>query len=90
MPDWLINLLQKEGQIDQPGKPAHLPRSSSAASSSDTVSGVIPVLEQLLQQSTTTKYAYLCHPCVHHVSRLKREGNPYYTSSPDVKAKHIS
>lgn len=48
------------------------------------------MLEQLLQQSTTTKYAYLCHPCVHHVSRLKREGNPYYTSSPDVKAKHIS
>jgi len=37
--------------------------------------GIIPVLEQLLQQSTTTKYAYLCHPCVHHVSRLKREGS---------------
>ncbi|OIW29870.1 DUF1671-domain-containing protein [Coniochaeta ligniaria NRRL 30616] len=54
MPDWLINLLQKQGQVDQ--------------------SGVIPVLEQLLQQSNTTKYAYLCHSCVHHVSRLKREG----------------
>ncbi|KAH8908777.1 DUF1671-domain-containing protein [Coniochaeta sp. PMI_546] len=54
MPDWLINLLQKHGQVDQ--------------------GGVIPVLEQLLQQSSSTKYAYLCHSCVHHVSRLKREG----------------
>ncbi|KAB5575896.1 peptidase family C78-domain-containing protein [Coniochaeta sp. 2T2.1] len=54
MPDWLINLLQKHGQVDQPG--------------------IIPVLQQLLQQSSTTKYAYLCHPCVHHISRLRREG----------------
>ncbi|KAK1770663.1 DUF1671-domain-containing protein [Phialemonium atrogriseum] len=36
--------------------------------------GVIPVLEQLLAQSSTTKYAYLCHGCVHHVSKLKKEG----------------
>jgi hypothetical protein len=36
--------------------------------------GVIPVVAQLLEQSTTTKYAYLCHPCVQHVSKLKREG----------------
>lgn len=36
--------------------------------------GVIPVLEQLLQQSSTTEYAYLCDSCVHHVSRLKKEG----------------
>ncbi|KAL1877107.1 hypothetical protein VTK73DRAFT_8844 [Phialemonium thermophilum] len=54
MPDWLISLLEKGGQVDQPG--------------------VIPVLVQLLKQSSTTKYAYLCHSCVHHVSKLKREG----------------
>jgi hypothetical protein len=36
--------------------------------------GVVPVLEQLLEQSSTTKYAYLCHGCVHHVSKLKKEG----------------
>ncbi|EHA57034.1 hypothetical protein MCOR27_009683 [Pyricularia oryzae] len=36
--------------------------------------GVLPVLEQLLEQSATTKYAYLCHPEVEHVSKLKREG----------------
>lgn len=35
---------------------------------------VIPVLRQLLQQSASTEYAYLCHPCVQHVSKLRREG----------------
>ncbi|KAL2128378.1 hypothetical protein VTI74DRAFT_9271 [Chaetomium olivicolor] len=54
MPDWLVTLLRKEGQV--------------------TSQGVIPVLAQLLEQSTSTKYAYLCHPCVKHVSKLKREG----------------
>ncbi|RYP66096.1 hypothetical protein DL770_008866 [Monosporascus sp. CRB-9-2] len=36
--------------------------------------GIIPVIEQLLQQSPTTRYAYLCHPCVQHISKLRREG----------------
>ncbi|EFX01200.1 duf1671 domain containing protein [Grosmannia clavigera kw1407] len=36
--------------------------------------GVIPVLKQLLEQSPTTEYAYLCDPCVTHVSRLQKEG----------------
>lgn len=35
---------------------------------------VIPVIAQLLQQSPTTEYAYLCHPCTWHVSKLRREG----------------
>lgn len=35
---------------------------------------VIPVLEQLLEQSPTTSYAYLCHSCAWHVSKLRREG----------------
>ncbi|RYO79874.1 hypothetical protein DL766_000946 [Monosporascus sp. MC13-8B] len=36
--------------------------------------GIIPVIEQLLRQSPTTCYAYLCHPCVQHISKLRREG----------------
>ncbi|KAF9770042.1 hypothetical protein IL306_012451 [Fusarium sp. DS 682] len=36
--------------------------------------GVLPVLSQLLEQSPTTQYAYLCHPAVQHVSKLRREG----------------
>ncbi|KAJ4309616.1 hypothetical protein N0V84_011399 [Fusarium piperis] len=36
--------------------------------------GVLPVLTQLLEQSPETQYAYLCHPEVQHVSKLRREG----------------
>ncbi|KAH7152540.1 peptidase family C78-domain-containing protein [Dactylonectria estremocensis] len=36
--------------------------------------GVMPVLGQLLEQSPSTQYAYLCHPEVQHVSKLRREG----------------
>ncbi|WZH45168.1 Zinc finger with UFM1-specific peptidase domain-containing protein [Fusarium acuminatum] len=36
--------------------------------------GVLPVLGQLLEQSATTQYAYLCHPAVQHISKLRREG----------------
>ncbi|KAK8017609.1 hypothetical protein PG993_013935 [Apiospora rasikravindrae] len=54
MPDWLVTLLKKEGQVVE--------------------TGVIGVLEQLLESNPSTKYAYLCHPCVQHVSKLKKEG----------------
>ncbi|RYP41144.1 hypothetical protein DL769_011643 [Monosporascus sp. CRB-8-3] len=37
--------------------------------------GIIPVIEQLLQQSPMTRYAYLCHPCVQHISKLRREAS---------------
>ncbi|EEY13904.1 conserved hypothetical protein [Verticillium alfalfae VaMs.102] len=36
--------------------------------------GVVPVLKQLLEQSNTTQYAYLCHESVQHISKLKLEG----------------
>ncbi len=40
------------------------------------------MLEQLLDQSPSSKYAYLCHPCVQHVSKLKREGMRCLVCSP--------
>ncbi|KAL2259129.1 hypothetical protein VTK26DRAFT_7322 [Humicola hyalothermophila] len=54
MPDWLMSLLKREGQIAS--------------------EGVVPVIAQLLEASSSTKYAYLCSPSVQHVSKLKREG----------------
>ncbi|KAM5342750.1 hypothetical protein ACJ41O_013716 [Fusarium nematophilum] len=36
--------------------------------------GIMPVLRQLLEQSPSTQVAYLCHPQVQHVSKLRREG----------------
>jgi hypothetical protein len=46
------------------------------------------VLAQLLEQSTSTKYAYLCHPCVQHVSKLKREG--VFPSCPCTKLPELT
>ncbi|KXH59314.1 peptidase family C78 [Colletotrichum nymphaeae SA-01] len=54
MPDWLVTLLHKGGEVKS--------------------DGVISVLEQLLSQSKSTEYAYLCDPAVQHVSKLKKEG----------------
>lgn len=36
--------------------------------------GVVPVVAQLLQQSAATRHAYLCHPWVQHISKLRKEG----------------
>ncbi|EHK27494.1 uncharacterized protein TRIVIDRAFT_141409, partial [Trichoderma virens Gv29-8] len=36
--------------------------------------GVIPALQHLLELSSRTEYAYLCHPDVQHVAKLNREG----------------
>ncbi|KAI1339015.1 peptidase family C78-domain-containing protein [Xylariaceae sp. FL0016] len=36
--------------------------------------GVIPVLQQLLEQSSRTQHAFLCSPAVQHISKLRREG----------------
>ncbi|KAI0977322.1 peptidase family C78-domain-containing protein [Xylaria arbuscula] len=36
--------------------------------------GIIPVLAKLLEQNPSTKQAYLCHPAVQHISKLRGEG----------------
>ncbi|KAI5921318.1 peptidase family C78-domain-containing protein [Camillea tinctor] len=36
--------------------------------------GVIPVLQQLLEQNPSTVCAWLCHPAVQHISKLRKEG----------------
>ncbi|KAH7318786.1 peptidase family C78-domain-containing protein [Stachybotrys elegans] len=37
-------------------------------------SDILPVLKRLLSQSSITEHAYLCHPRVQHISKLKGEG----------------
>ncbi|KAJ2900191.1 peptidase family C78 [Zalerion maritima] len=54
MPEWLVSLLKKGGQVEN--------------------SGMIPVIEQLLEQSQYLSTAYLCHLRVKHISKLRREG----------------
>ncbi|KAI1115867.1 peptidase family C78-domain-containing protein [Nemania sp. NC0429] len=36
--------------------------------------GIIPVLARLLEQSPATEHAYLCHPAIQHISKLRGEG----------------
>lgn len=36
--------------------------------------GIVPVLEQLLEKCPETREAWLCSPCVEHISKLSREG----------------
>ncbi|KFY26327.1 hypothetical protein V493_04163 [Pseudogymnoascus sp. VKM F-4281 (FW-2241)] len=74
MPAWLHNLLLSDG----------MPRTTTKLNSSggittvkkigNHVSGVMPVLEKLIEQDPDTEYAYTCHPSVEHVSKLKNEG----------------
>ncbi|KAF5017041.1 hypothetical protein F66182_11096 [Fusarium sp. NRRL 66182] len=72
MPSWLVDLLKEEGQVCNDGKPT---LGSLSPSSTDSMClGLLPVLSQLLEQSPSTQYAYLCHPQVQHVSKLRREG----------------
>ncbi|KFH46223.1 Zinc finger protein-like protein [Hapsidospora chrysogenum ATCC 11550] len=37
--------------------------------------GIVPVLQQLLERCPSTRQAYLCSPCVDHISKLRREGS---------------
>jgi zinc finger-containing ubiquitin peptidase 1 len=78
MPSWLVKLLQEEdgalkttNQIDSDGKLRKIKICPNMQA------GVIPVLEQLLDQDVYTEYAYLCDPAVRHVSKLRREGEPF-------------
>ncbi|EXV05111.1 peptidase C78 family protein [Metarhizium robertsii] len=40
--------------------------------------GVIPVLAKVVGKSHSISYAYFCHPCVQHVSKLSREGHEHF------------
>lgn len=74
MPKWLVELLQHDGatvtinRLDGDGK------LKKVKFCPNRTSDILPVVEQLLQQDKSTEYAYLCHPSVKHVSKLKREG----------------
>jgi hypothetical protein len=72
MPDWLVVLLKKNGQVTSQGAQNVL--FAVMLGIELTTTGVVSVLALLFEQSSSTKYAYLCHPSVQHVSKLRREG----------------
>lgn len=74
MPAWLVKLLETKGELRAGGK-GILSHSASRINRLTSLAGVVPVLQQLLEMSTRTEYAYLCHPGVQHVAKLRREGD---------------
>ncbi|KAJ8130434.1 hypothetical protein O1611_g3195 [Lasiodiplodia mahajangana] len=61
MPDSLVTLL-KRGKY------------TSAEAHLSVTAGIIPALANLLEESPSTEHAYLCHPAVQHISKLRGEG----------------
>jgi zinc finger-containing ubiquitin peptidase 1 len=83
MPSWLVKLLESDGEVKIINRisPAGKPKK---VKSTNHAEDILPVLAQLLDQDHSTRFAYLCHPSVKHVSKLKREGQ-YYLGIEDVK-----
>lgn len=77
MPTWLRHLLEADGKARTINEISRAGRLLRIKVIENQVSGVIPVVEQLLGQDLLTEYAYICHPCVQHVSKLQREGEAF-------------
>jgi hypothetical protein len=74
MPSWLVKLLQSDGAVTTVNRLDGDGKLKKVKVYLNQASGIGPVLEQLLKQDRLTDYAFLCHPVVKHVSKLKREG----------------
>ncbi|RDL35102.1 DUF1671-domain-containing protein [Venustampulla echinocandica] len=74
MPAWLVNLLESDGEISTVNRVNTDGKLKKFKVCINRASGIIPILEQLLEQDGSVDYAYLCHPAVKHISKLKREG----------------
>jgi hypothetical protein len=77
MPTWLRQLLEADGKARTTNEISRTGKLSRVKVIENQVSGVIPVIEQLLGQDLLTEYAYICHPCVQHVSKLAKEGKVF-------------
>jgi zinc finger-containing ubiquitin peptidase 1 len=74
MPVWLRQLLEADGQFQMAHDTLRIGKTPNVRISENQVYGVVSVVERLLDQDQTTEYAYTCHPCVQHISKLQKEG----------------
>jgi hypothetical protein len=74
MPSWLVKVLESDGEITTMNRLAENGKLKTVKVCVNQAAGILPVLRQLLDQDPYTNYAYLCHPSVRHVSKLKKEG----------------
>jgi zinc finger-containing ubiquitin peptidase 1 len=77
MPNWLVKVLESDGEIRSVTRLSPEGKLKKFKVSANHAAGVLPVLKQLLNQDPYTQFAYLCHPSVKHVSKLRREGKLY-------------
>ena len=81
MPPWLVKLLESDGEVKIISKLSSRGKLEKVKSTNHA-EGIVPVLAQLLEQDPSTEFAYLCHPSVKHVSKLRREGQYYSPKGP--------
>jgi hypothetical protein len=74
MPDWLVKVLERDGETAVMERYDNEGRLRKCRVTSNRAEGILPVLQQLLEQDRGVEWAFLCHPAVRHVSKLKREG----------------
>ncbi|KAJ9628595.1 hypothetical protein H2203_002496 [Taxawa tesnikishii (nom. ined.)] len=74
MPSWLYEQLRTAGRtrVRKIGSDGRL--HTEWASAENEVGGLVPVLSRLSMLTKSMKVVYCCHPSVHHVSKMKREG----------------
>jgi hypothetical protein len=74
MPAWLRTLLENDGVPKIASRLDHNGKVRKLMAVENHGSDILPVVGNLLSQDEATRYAYLCHPCVLHISKLKKEG----------------
>lgn len=75
MPSWLVKLLREsDGKMETINRLGRDNKMFKVRVCVNQASGILPVIERLLNQDVYTDFAYLCHPAVRHVSKLKGEG----------------
>lgn len=70
----IVKLLQSDGEVTTINRLVEGGRLKKVKVCLNQAPGIIPVLAQLLEQDSYTDVAYLCHPAVKHISKLRREG----------------
>jgi len=74
MPSWLVKLLENDGKMETINRLGLDNKLFKVRVCVNQAPGILPVIETLLAQDDYTDFAYLCHPAVRHVSKLKGEG----------------
>ncbi|KAH7321469.1 peptidase family C78-domain-containing protein [Rhexocercosporidium sp. MPI-PUGE-AT-0058] len=74
MPSWLVKLLEDDGAVKTSNVSNRDGKMRKVKICPNMTAGIVPVLEQLLDQDEQVEFAFLCDPAVKHVSKLRREG----------------